>query len=565
MKALAEKLESAPIQAVVAKPWSNPDLAALSSGIAICMGSFVETMGTTVAAFVPGLAAFSVTMVESALISSSVIGAGNDALCDTDWFLHHGKISMKKALDAGAALGKGDDGLVGPFGGDNVEERSKLGKQFAVTIAESGLKVCETILDRLPNFFGQSNIYRLATLAARTGFKPLNYALVHAASCMKPSVLLFAIAGALKSCEACADATKGTILMMQVLEKMVVSMKKSEVKSMKEEVLTLCLAGLEHRARVLRNSRSWDPSAGSLRSVHDVERATASAVLAFVLRLPEVEFKPLFNKVLEWNEAETLPDELRGVARESPLEITTNVFRANATYVVLSALFDSLRALFAPYFAQILDRTLGIVCTKFIDSPEKGVQTAGKKRKRISIEGGEKGNDAAEFLVSQQRELINAGLTCIAQFLRRAPEGVPMASAVVHQVLEALLTAFDNCRGASYECVLDAFCALGSRIVCIGGLANHGEESRQMLGALSRGLLLRTREEDGQVRATACDGVRRVASTVGDEYLVTLPEAMPFLADLVDDEDEAVESCARKLVQLLETLSGEPILEQLKS
>jgi hypothetical protein len=110
------------------------------------------------------------------------------------------------------------------------------------------------------------------------------------------------------------------------------------------------------------------------------------------------------------------------------------------------------------------------------------------------------------------------------------------------------------------------FCALGSRIVSIDGPANHGDESLQMLRALSRGLLPDTREEDGHVRATACDGVRRVASTVCDEYLVVLLlEEMPYRADLVDDGDEAGEPRARTLVQLLETLYGEPRLEQLKS
>jgi hypothetical protein len=100
-----------------------------------------------------------------------------------------------------------------------------------VTNAETGLKVRETVSDRLPNLVGQPNICCLATLAAKTEFKPLNNVLLQAMSCTKPSVLLSAIVGATKSCEACVVAWKGTIFMMPTLEKTVASMSRSEAKN----------------------------------------------------------------------------------------------------------------------------------------------------------------------------------------------------------------------------------------------------------------------------------------------------------------------------------------------
>jgi hypothetical protein len=75
-------------------------------------------------------------------------------------------------------------------------------------------------------------------------------------------------------------------------------------------ILTLCLAGLGHPERALKNFFLWRPADDSLRRVQKVELATGSAVFAFVLRLPELEFKHLFNEVHEWNEAEVQPDSL---------------------------------------------------------------------------------------------------------------------------------------------------------------------------------------------------------------------------------------------------------------
>jgi hypothetical protein len=77
MKALSALFQSEDIRKVIEAPGSNQNTAAFAASIALCMASFVETLGTAVAAFVPGLVALSVTIVGSALNASQASEDGN--------------------------------------------------------------------------------------------------------------------------------------------------------------------------------------------------------------------------------------------------------------------------------------------------------------------------------------------------------------------------------------------------------------------------------------------------------------------------------------------------------
>lgn len=53
--------------------------------------------------------------------------------------------------------------------------------------------------------------------------------------------------------------------------------------------------------------------------------------------------------------------------------------------------------------------------------------------------------------------------------------------------------------------------------------------------------------------------VGEIAKKLGEEFLPLLPETVPFLAELLEDEDENVEKSSQRVVQELEAVLGEPI------
>jgi U3 small nucleolar RNA-associated protein 10 len=71
----------------------------------------------------------------------------------------------------------------------------------------------------------------------------------------------------------------------------------------------------------------------------------------------------------------------------------------------------------------------------------------------------------------------------------------------------------------------------------------------------------------GSVRAKllALGGVSRLVGLLREEYLMLLPEALPFIAELLEDGEVGVEAGAQGLVAQMEALSGERLEQYLKA
>ena len=68
-----------------------------------------------------------------------------------------------------------------------------------------------------------------------------------------------------------------------------------------------------------------------------------------------------------------------------------------------------------------------------------------------------------------------------------------------------------------------------------------------------------TREASARARLVAVAALDAVADALREEYLALLPEAIPFVSELFEDPDEAVEASARALTAKLTELSGEDL------
>lgn len=77
-------------------------------------------------------------------------------------------------------------------------------------------------------------------------------------------------------------------------------------------------------------------------------------------------------------------------------------------------------------------------------------------------------------------------------------------------------------------------------------------------------VLLVTRSEHSASRLVALEIVYNIVTRLREEYLVLLPESLPFLSELMEDSDIAVEARTQELVKLLEELSEEKLDDYLK-
>ncbi|XP_054724260.1 HEAT repeat-containing protein 1-like [Uloborus diversus] len=72
-------------------------------------------------------------------------------------------------------------------------------------------------------------------------------------------------------------------------------------------------------------------------------------------------------------------------------------------------------------------------------------------------------------------------------------------------------------------------------------------------------ILLKTRHDSPKVRFAALQVIREVVKEMGDSYLVLLPESIPFLAEMMEDESSEVEEECQSVIIEMEKILGEPI------
>ncbi len=73
-----------------------------------------------------------------------------------------------------------------------------------------------------------------------------------------------------------------------------------------------------------------------------------------------------------------------------------------------------------------------------------------------------------------------------------------------------------------------------------------------------------TRSDLSLERSRALEVVTQLVERLNEEYVVLLPEAMPFLAELLEDPELTIQNKTRQLLRKLEEITGESLDEYLK-
>mmetsp|Transcript_5509 Transcript_5509/g.34070 ORF Transcript_5509/g.34070 Transcript_5509/m.34070 type:complete len:161 (-) Transcript_5509:1387-1869(-) len=77
-------------------------------------------------------------------------------------------------------------------------------------------------------------------------------------------------------------------------------------------------------------------------------------------------------------------------------------------------------------------------------------------------------------------------------------------------------------------------------------------------------LLMHTRNERAHTRFLALKSIKKMVERLQEEYLIFLPETLPFLAELLEDSHSKVENTSKEIIRLLEQVSGEDLEQYLK-
>lgn len=72
-------------------------------------------------------------------------------------------------------------------------------------------------------------------------------------------------------------------------------------------------------------------------------------------------------------------------------------------------------------------------------------------------------------------------------------------------------------------------------------------------------MLLQTRSEKVRARILGLRIVKQFLDKLKEEYLVLLPETIPFLGELLEDVELPVKSLAQDILKEMESMSGESL------
>eukprot|EP00850_Spirogloea_muscicola_P019056 SM000182S03946 [mRNA] locus=s182:129601:144135:- [translate_table: standard] len=350
--------------------------------------------------------------------------------------------------------------------------------------------------------------------------------------------------------EAVAQGPGPVQLLLGIVEALVHRMDKLAVSQYHNRISGYLLQALSLRETML-------PPYG----VGAVEKASIDAFAALVMKLSENMFRPLFIRMLEWSQSKSWsPSEDGAVA-----EAKSSLNRSIAFYGLVNVLAEKLRQ----------DRAVALLTGG--GQAESVHSLSGKRKKRRSSSKGAAAGPLSEDVWHLRYLVICSLHKCFlydsVAFVDPARFEVPpkpqspavFLLAIVAQILveppaAALAAAEEGSTesqgaGRSIPSITEVDDVLVS---CLSQLALAAGSDVQWK-ALNYQVLMCSRDDKRRSKLLAVKAVALLVEKLKEEYLVLVPESIPFLAELLEESDLEVVTAMQDLVRSLESFSGEDL------
>lgn len=328
----------------------------------------------------------------------------------------------------------------------------------------------------------------------------------------------------------------------EMLGSLVGTMDRSSVSGYNETIFDLCLRALDLRRQ----------HPVSIQNIDLVEKSIVNAMIALTMKLTETMFKPLFIRSIEW--AESYVEEN---------DSTDNVIdRAISFYGLVNKLAENHRSLFVTYFEYLLEGFVRHLTN--IVKPKGAGLIQKKKKAKIQDAGSDiKENSVLTLKSWHLRALVISALhkcflydTGSRKFLDSSKFQVLLKPIVSQLIVEppALLEEHPSIPSVNEVDEL--------LIVCIGQMAVTAGTDL-LWKPLNHEVLLQTRSDKIRSRILGLRIVKYLMDNLKEEYLVFLPETIPFLGELLEDLELPVKSLAQDVLKEMESMSGESLQQYL--
>uniref|UniRef100_A0A3P8SR54 HEAT repeat-containing protein 1 n=1 Tax=Amphiprion percula TaxID=161767 RepID=A0A3P8SR54_AMPPE len=297
---------------------------------------------------------------------------------------------------------------------------------------------------------------------------------------------------------------KQLVALMSILKEHIGHMDREQLNVHQSELTSFFLTAL--------NFRCQHPQL-DLQKTFRIEGCVIDCLIAMVMKLSEVTFRPLFFKLLDWSKS------------DSSDRLLTFVRLSDGVAERLKGIFVLFAGNLVTPFSELLRRS---------NSDELLFAS-----------------DLAEEKTSLLLDLV---LDCLQKiFLYDTQRFLSRERA--EALLKPLVDQLENQVGGQQVYQQRVSQHL---VPCVGQFAVALADDSQWK-TLNYQILMKTRHPDSKVRFSSLLMLMELASKLKENYVVLLPETIPFLAELMEDECEEVEQQVQKVVQEMENILGEPL------
>ncbi|XP_030354908.1 HEAT repeat-containing protein 1 isoform X1 [Strigops habroptila] len=325
---------------------------------------------------------------------------------------------------------------------------------------------------------------------------------------LAPRILLPAV---MKCYSEVANTRKNCLVpLMNILKEHIVSMEKEHLISHQSELTAFFMKALDFRTD--------HAQVDDLEEVGKTETHIIDCLISMVMKLSEASFRPLFFKLFDWSKTESaLKDRLLTFHR------------------IADCIADKLKGLFTLFAGHLL-------------------KPFAETLNQVNVSKTDEAFFDSENSTEKSCLLLQFTMNCLHKlFLFDTQKFLSKERA--ETLMMPLVDQLENTLGGD-EKFQDRVTA--HLIPCIAQFAVAMADD-SLWKPLNYQILLKTRHTSPKVRFAALLALVEVAQKLKENYLVLLPESIPFLAELMEDECEEVEQLCQKTIQQLEVILGEPL------
>lgn len=267
-------------------------------------------------------------------------------------------------------------------------------------------------------------------------------------------------------------------------------------------------------AKIFQNAfdlrRMWTAAADgdhSADSMLEVEARVNEVAIKMIYKFNDSTFRPMFANIIEWASNALVTKDKAG-----------RILRLQSVYSFMIVFFDNLKSIVTSYGTYLLENAVSVL--KTVDLKDEQSKELWSRVLRTLVKCFE--HDQDDFWQSPSHFSVIAPILS-EQFVHAS--GLPLVQELVPAIVE------------------------------LAAAADSSEHHKELNGAILKHL----RSENASIRLAAVKCEQALTDRLGEEWLSMLPEMLPYISELQEDDDEVVERETHRWIVKIEGVLGESL------